>query len=90
MDLWRRLHDVDEMKGPRAWIQWKGTDACMDVYCRCGTHGHVDDEFAYFYLCPGCKQIWAVGSNVRLHELTEDEQEEVRKLDACLVEGEDT
>lgn len=26
---------------PNGWIQWKGTDVCMDVYCSCGYHSRV-------------------------------------------------
>jgi len=24
---------------PHGWVQWKGTDVCMDVHCACG---HID------------------------------------------------
>lgn len=52
------------------WIQWKGTDVCVDVHCKCGTHGHFDGMFLYFYKCPGCKDVFAVGQVVRLYPLT--------------------
>lgn len=29
-------------EGPTGFIQWKGTDVCMDVYCKCGYHSHID------------------------------------------------
>lgn len=61
----------DEGEG-HAWIQWKGTSACMDVRCRCGTNGHVDADFAYFYRCPGCNVTFAVGQTVRLYEIAAD------------------
>ena len=41
-----------------AFIQWKGTDVCMDFYCECGERCHVDDFFAYTVECPECKVIW--------------------------------
>ena len=61
---------VPEEGGAHGWIQWKGTDVCMDVHCPCGTHSHLDDEFAYFIECPGCQQIYAVGATVRLYPVT--------------------
>ncbi len=60
------LHDRDatvpEEGEGHAWIQWKGTNVCMDVHCRCGAHGHIDDSFTYFYRCVGCGETFAVGS----------------------------
>lgn len=60
---------VPEPGESQGWIQWKGTDVCMDVHCRCGHHGHIDDSFAYFYLCPKCGVTFAVGQTVRLYAL---------------------
>ncbi len=54
---------------PHAWIQWKGTSVCMDVHCICGTHGHVDDEFAYHLKCEDCGRVYDVEGFVRLHEM---------------------
>ncbi len=28
------------------WLQWKGTDACMDIHCKCGTLSHIDADFS--------------------------------------------
>lgn len=55
------------------WIQWKGTEVCIDLHCVCGHHGHFDGEFFYFYECPQCHRKFAVGQNVKLIELTVDE-----------------
>jgi hypothetical protein len=52
------------------WIQWKGTNVCMDIYCSCGHHSHVDTEFLYNFRCAKCKQAFAVGAHVRLIPLT--------------------
>jgi len=52
-------------KHSHGWIQWKGTDVCMDVYCECGYHGHVDCDFAYYIKCP-CGRVYEVDSTVRL------------------------
>lgn len=37
--------------GPHAFIQWKGTDVCMDCRCLCGQSFHVDGYFAYAVRC---------------------------------------
>lgn len=55
------------------WIQWKGTNCCVDVRCKCGASGHIDAEFFYYYQCAKCGQVYAVGQNIKLIELTEDE-----------------
>lgn len=55
------------------WIQWKGTDACIDLHCRCGHHGHYDGDFLYFFECPACKAKYAVGQNVKLITLTDEQ-----------------
>lgn len=55
------------------WIQWKGTDVCMDLHCKCGAHMHFDGDFFYNFQCPHCNRKYAVGQTVALIELTEDE-----------------
>lgn len=36
-------------------LQWKNTQPCMDVICRCGRMLHVDDElFADWLTCKHC------------------------------------
>lgn len=54
-----------------AWIQWKGTDACIDLHCECGSHGHIDADFLYYYRCAKCGQTYALGSNIKLIKLTQ-------------------
>ena len=56
---------------PHGWIQWKGTDVCIDLYCECGCHSHIDGDFFYYFQCPECKQIYAVGQNIKLIKMTE-------------------
>ncbi len=55
------------------WIQWKGTEVCIDLHCKCGHHGHVDARFFYFYECPACHEKFAVGQTVKLIELSPED-----------------
>ena len=59
-------------EGPFAYIQWKGTDVCMDVHCSCGAMGHVDADFTYYVQCGACKKVYAVCANVRLVEVSDE------------------
>jgi len=73
-------------EGPHGWVQWKGTDACMDLYCKCGRSSHVDADFFYFFQCPECHQKYQVGQHVLLFELpdgTEPENGFISGNDFC-------
>lgn len=59
---------------PNAFIQWKGTDVCMDAYCDCGCHFHIDDCFAYKIKCPSCKTVYACSSHIELIKLEGDHE----------------
>ena len=48
------------------WIQWKGTDLCMDFTCPCGAEGHVDAEFAYYVRCSKCDVCYKMPETVVL------------------------
>lgn len=55
------------------WIQWKGTDACIDIHCgQCGHFGHMDQDFLYFYKCPMCGTAYGLGQVVRLIRLPQN------------------
>lgn len=48
-----------------AFIQWKGTDVCMDLHCpKCQHHNHYDGMFAYAVECANCKSIWVMNCHV--------------------------
>jgi hypothetical protein len=47
-----------ETPKPSAFIQWKGTDVCMDFWCDCGAHCHFDGYFAHAVKCPHCDAVW--------------------------------
>lgn len=45
---------------PNVYIQWKGTEACLDLRCRCGTPSHYDGGFAYALRCPHCQRVFTL------------------------------
>lgn len=53
------------------FIQWKGTEVCMDFQCACGTHGHLDASFAYSVQCAGCGAFYDLGTQVRVRRVDE-------------------
>ena len=75
------LGDDPEAQPPHGWIQWKGTEVCMDLFCACGAHGHVDAEFCYFVKCIDCGRRYFVSQNVKLIELAADEEEQGRLVE---------
>lgn len=65
---WGLQHRFED---PSAWIQWKGTDACMSIQCHCGFHSHIDSTFAYFVECPKCHQVYFCNGHIELIALEE-------------------
>jgi hypothetical protein len=51
---------------PHAWIQWKGTDVCMDIHCACGVSSHIDTEFCYTVVCPECGSAYFCNGHIEL------------------------
>lgn len=43
---------------PHVFVQWKGTDVCLDFFCDCGGGGHYDGDFAYGLRCSDCGTEW--------------------------------
>lgn len=58
---------------PHGWIQWKGTNVCVDLHCVCGTLGHVDGDFVYQVKCNDCGQHYAMGMNIVLAPMSEEQ-----------------
>ena len=61
----------DEIDRPRAFLQWKGTDACFDFYCKCGAYCHFDGYFAYYVKCPHCSTVYQMPFNLFPREVAE-------------------
>jgi len=53
------------------FIQWKGTDVCMDFHCDCGHHNHYDDYFAYYVKCKGCGQVYQTGTSIKMTKVND-------------------
>lgn len=71
------------------WVQWKGTNVCMDVHCeKCGALSHIDAEFAYYIRCPGCGQIWSVSGFVEFIPLEGVEIERLVESSGLIVDAE--
>jgi hypothetical protein len=52
---------------PEAFVQWKNTDACLDLYCACGEQFHFDGYFAYELTCGHCGQTYELPNTLRIH-----------------------
>lgn len=52
------------------FVQWKGTDLCMDFYCpECHEHSHFDGFFAYAIQCPFCETFFQMPDDLPLKKL---------------------
>jgi hypothetical protein len=58
---------VSDDTRPDAFIQWKGTDACLDLYCICGEQFHFDGMFAYELTCGNCGQTYELPNTLRIY-----------------------
>lgn len=67
---------------PHGWVQWNCTDVCMDVYCKCGCHSHVDAGFAYNVKCPNCGTIYMCNGHIEFIELIESPKNTVVEAEA--------
>ena len=61
------------MEAPYVFIQWKGTDVCLDFHCVCTADdsGHFDGYFAYYLRCRQCGRIYEMPSQLSLKEITD-------------------
>lgn len=80
--FWKEVHEPETQSWqgkPHGWLQWKGTGACIDLHCVCGSHGHLDEEFLYFYRCAKCGRKYALDGHVKLVELNEEQAKYVEE-----------
>ena len=76
----RKIQETYKNK-PHAWTQWKGTNICMDVHCKCGYHSHLDASFAYHIKCFKCGTVYLCNGHIELIELEEEPEDFV-----CITE----
>jgi hypothetical protein len=62
-----------DLPRPSAFIQWKGTDVCMDVWCSCGRNFHIDSDFAYAVQCRHCEKRFEMSAVIEMREIPQDE-----------------
>ena len=80
---WKEVFQIEHKPPiPHAFIQWKGTDVCMDYFCICGSAYHYDGDFAYQVQCDECGRVYGVGSHVELIEII-DKNIEFIKTGEC-------
>ena len=66
-------------KDPWAYVQWKGTDVCIDFHCLCDKEdepagvGHFDGYGAYFLKCMRCHRVYKVPTELKLELASEDD-----------------
>jgi len=87
---YQREVDPYPENGTHTFVQWQGTNVCMDFHCKCGMHMHFDTDFLFFVQCCGCNTKYIMSSYVRAIEVPPELDEQVSK-ESCLwtTEGED-
>jgi hypothetical protein len=58
--------------GPEVFLQWKGTDACLDLWCPCGRELHFDGYFASQLTCGNCAETWQLPHTLKPEPVTPD------------------
>lgn len=71
---------------PSAFIQYKGTDICMDFRCKCGASCHFDGDFAYTVKCPHCSQCYEMPPILFPRECAAQEDAKIMDRDEWLDE----
>jgi hypothetical protein len=69
----RYTPDFSPIEGGHAYIQWKGTDVCLDFQCQCGASGHFDGYFAYSLRCGACGGVFDLPHSVEVIPTLRDE-----------------
>lgn len=57
---------------PTNFVQWKGTDVCVDLHCTCGRSPHFDGYFLYAWRC-ACGLVWKMDDRVEMTEMPPEE-----------------
>jgi hypothetical protein len=57
-----------EIQETHVFIQWKGTEVCLDFRCECGAVGHIDGMFVYAVRCAECGKSFSMPHTIQLVE----------------------
>lgn len=63
---------MNDWTRPSVFIQWKGTNACLDLHCLCDAPdersgvGHFDGYHAYALRCVRCGRIYELPQELAL------------------------
>lgn len=75
--------DAARVEGePHLWIQWKGTEVCCDIHCKCGAHLHFDGDFLYAFRCGACGQLYETGSHVPIYAVERTDAYQPKTIEA--------
>jgi hypothetical protein len=81
---------MSDWERPSVFVQYKGTDICLDFHCICDTEdepagvGHYDGYDAYALRCGRCGRIYEMPTEIPLTLVT------VTQYDPVLVEPDAT
>ena len=67
-DLYEKFPNSDG----RMFLQWKGSEVCIDFQCKCGGHWHFDGWFASPATCPLCYRKYDLGTQVKMVCINDD------------------
>lgn len=68
------------MKEENNFVQWKGTDICMDFHCECGHHNHYDGFFAYYVKCAGCEQVYKMDESIKMQRVYDENLDPIESI----------
>ena len=71
------------LRGGPVFLQWKGTNACLDLTCiQCNKHSHYDGFFATLVQCPYCQAVHHLSHFPNTHLANE---EDLQKWDTVIA-----
>ena len=85
--LMRFSPDFTPIDGTSVFIQWKGTEVCLDFSCECGAGGHFDGYFAYQLRCGVCGRVWDLPHTLALIPQQRFEYECIQDVDMDLSDS---
>jgi len=71
---------INKLDAIQGFIQWKGTDVCIDIHCSCGGSSHFDGDFMYYIECPHCGKVWKANTEIEFTAVSKKEAEENKNV----------